>query len=202
MPSDDPPLIYLASQSPRRAALLDQIAVTWRAVYQDVDEELEEGESAEVFVIRMALEKARVGHAQLDQGVCNVLGADTCVVRDGEVMGKPTDEADAVAMLERLSGRSHRVLTGVALVDGEREATRLSLSTVTFREIDPEEARGYWATGEPRDKAGAYAIQGRGAVFAAQLEGSYSGVMGLPLYETADLFQEFELPGLGLRSAR
>lgn len=193
MQPDSEPLIYLASRSPRRRELLDQIGVTWEVVDQDVEETLDHGESPEVFVIRLALEKARAGHRSLDAGVQNVLGADTVVVTDDEVLGKPADEADARAMLDRLSGRSHRVLTGVALVDGEREATRLSVNTVTLRAIGAEEARRYWASGEPRDKAGAYAIQGRGAVFVEHLDGSYSGVMGLPLFETADLLAEFGL---------
>lgn len=191
MNSENQPLIHLASRSPRRRDLLDQIGVGWATVDQGVDESLAAGESPEVFVVRLALEKARAGHEALSAGVVNVLGADTVVVADGEVMGKPADEGDARAMLERLGGRSHRVLTGVALVDGEREATRLSVNTVTLREISRDEMRRYWASGEPVDKAGAYAIQGRGAVFVTHLEGSYSGVMGLPLYDTADLLDEF-----------
>jgi len=144
-------------------------------------------------VVRLALEKARAGWHTLDAGVVNVLGADTVVVVDGEVMGKPADEGEARAMLDRLSGRSHRVLTGVALVDGEREATRLSVNNVSLREISRDEMRRYWASGEPVDKAGAYAIQGRGAVFVTHLDGNYSGVMGLPLFETADLLDDFDL---------
>lgn len=193
MSSDTKALIHLASRSPRRRELLDQIGVGWAGVDQGVDESLAAGESPEVFVVRLALEKARAGHRALDSGVVNVLGADTVVVLDGEIMGKPSDEGEARSMLERLAGRSHRVLTGVALVDGEREATRLSVNNVTLRDISRDEMRRYWASGEPVDKAGAYAIQGRGAVFVTHLDGSYSGVMGLPLYDTADLLDEFGL---------
>jgi septum formation protein len=193
MNADTEALIHLASRSPRRQELLDQIGVSWSRVDQGVDESLGAGESPEVFVVRLALEKARAGHQALASGVVNVLGADTVVVVDGEIMGKPADEGEARLMLDRLSGRSHRVLTGIALVDGEREATRLSVNNVALREITRDEMRRYWASGEPSDKAGAYAIQGRGAVFVTHLEGSYSGVMGLPLYETADLLDEFGL---------
>lgn len=192
------PLIHLASESPRRHALLEQLGVAFEPVTQDVHERMEAGESPEVFVIRLALEKARSGYRHCAGDSAVVLGADTVVVLDDEPLGKPASEAEALAMLERLSGTTHRVLTGVALVDGEREATRLSLSSVTFREIGPEERKRYWLSGEPRDKAGAYAIQGRGGVFVEHLDGSYSGVMGLPLFETGDLLDEF---GLDYQSA-
>ena len=187
--------IYLASRSPRRHALLQQIALPFRPLSVDVDESAGEAESAEVYVIRLALEKARAGWAQLGESdpQLPVLGADTAVVLDdGQILGKPTDRAEGLAMLEKLSGRVHRVLTGLALVD-DREATRLSVSSVGFRELDKADIEAYWATGEPADKAGAYAIQGRGAVFVNHLEGSYSGVMGLPLYEVTDLLGEFNL---------
>lgn len=188
------PDIFLASESPRRRALLEQLGVRYEAVSQDVEETLDPGESPEVFVIRLALEKARAGLANLGQKpVRPVLGADTVVVLDDEVLGKPRDESDALSMLEQLSGREHRVLTGLAVVDDENEATRLSVSTVTFREIPENERRAYWESGEPRDKAGAYAIQGRGGVFVERLDGSYSGVMGLPLFETGDLLGEFRV---------
>jgi septum formation protein len=188
------PDIFLASESPRRRALLEQLGVRYEAVSQDVEETLDPGESPEVFVIRLALEKARAGLANLGQRpVRPVLGADTVVVLDDEVLGKPRDESDALSMLEQLSGREHRVLTGLAVVDDENEATRLSVSTVTFREIPENERRAYWESGEPRDKAGAYAIQGRGGVFVERLDGSYSGVMGLPLFETGDLLGEFRV---------
>jgi septum formation protein len=123
-----------------------------------------------------------------------VLAADTTVVLDDEIFGKPRDQADAAAMLERLSGRSHQVLTAVALRSENGVESRLSRSVVSFRDIGAEEARRYWQSGEPRDKAGGYGIQGYGAVFVAALSGSYSGVMGLPLYETAHLLDAAGVP--------
>lgn len=188
------PDIYLASVSPRRRQLLEQLGVHFAEVRQDVEETLQPRESPEVFVLRLALEKARAGLQTLPEDrIRPVLGADTVVVIDEEVLGKPADEAQAVAMLERLSGQVHRVLTGVAIVEPEHEATRLSVSNVTFRQLQPDEPRAYWRSGEPRDKAGGYAIQGRGAVFIEHLDGSYSGVMGLPLFEVGDLLAEFEI---------
>ena len=128
-----------------------------------------------------------IGHAPCKAA----LGADTSVVLDGEVMGKPRDRTRGLEMLGRLSGRSHQVLTAITLVDGAREAMRLSVSTVTFRATTAAERDAYWNTGEPLGKAGGYAIQGRAAIFVAHLEGSFSGVMGLPLYETAQVLNEF-----------
>ncbi len=184
--------VYLASASPRRAELLEQIGVSFRRLSVDVPEVPRRNEPAEVFVQRLALDKARAGWEQLESDDTHpVLGADTAVVIDGDILGKPRDEAHARAMLERLSGRSHRVLSAVALMTATQKAVKVSVSTVTFRPIAPEEMAAYWATGEPADKAGGYAIQGRAAVFVERLEGSYSGVMGLPLYETAELLGRF-----------
>jgi septum formation protein len=182
-----PPDIYLASNSPRRAELLRQIGVDFRVIAADVDESAEAGEAPEAHVTRLALAKARAGHAPL-QGEHRrpVLGADTMVVIGDVVMGKPRDREEAVHMLQTLSGRTHRVLSAVALVDAA-EAWRLSISQVTFRTLTRPECEAYWGTGEPQDKAGGYAIQGVAAMFISRLEGSYSGVMGLPLYETAEL---------------
>lgn len=192
MPAQDDSHIYLASASPRRRELLERIGVRYATLAQDVDERPHDGEAPEVFVIRLALAKARAGLAGRPAGDWRpVLGADTAVVVDDEILGKPAGRAEAMAMLERLAGRTHRVLTGVAMVDGEHEATRLSLSGVTLRPIADAEREAYWASGEPRGKAGGYAVQGRGGVFVEQLEGSYSGVMGLPLFETHDLLAEF-----------
>lgn len=188
------PLIYLASESPRRRQLLEQFGVGFLPIEQDVEETLQAGESPEVFVLRLALDKARAGLANIGEGkAMPVLGADTVVVLDDRVMGKPRDWASADEMLAVLSGKTHRVLTGVALVDGEREATRLSISNVTMRPIERSEREAYWRSGEPEGKAGGYAIQGRGAVFIEHLEGSYSCVMGLPLFETADMLAEFDI---------
>ncbi len=186
--------IYLASNSPRRSALLGQAGIAFRQLQVDVDESRRsDEESPEVYVLRLALEKARAGWQQVaGSAPLPVLGADTVVAVDDVLYGKPRDRADAIAMLEELSGATHRVLTGVALVD-DREATRLSYSSVTFREMTRQEIERYWDSGEPVDKAGAYAIQGRGAVFIEHLEGSYSGVMGLPLFEVADLMEEFDI---------
>lgn len=188
------PQIYLASRSPRRKELLQQICLPFDVVDVNVDEAPGDYESAEVFVIRLALEKARAGWNNVrDTAPRPVLGADTAVVLDDHrILGKPTSRADAVAMLEALSGGSHRVLTGTALVD-DREATRLSVNTVTFRDITADEIARYWDTGEPEGKAGAYAIQGRAAAWIEHMEGSYSGVMGLPLFDVVDLLTEFDL---------
>ncbi len=183
---DLPPQIALASRSPRRRELLAQIGVRHRVVDVDVDESPRPAEVAAEYVLRLALAKARAGTGRV--AGLPVLGADTAVVVDDAILGKPADREDAMAMLRRLSAREHRVLTAVALV-GDREATRLSVSHVRFRAIAAGEAAAYWATGEPADKAGAYAIQGLGALFVESLSGSYSGVMGLPLYETAELLR-------------
>lgn len=191
MPADMQPDIYLASHSPRRRELLGQIALPFSPLDVSVDESWDEDESPEVFVIRVALEKARAGWAQVaDANPLPTLGADTVVVQDGTVLGKPRDRDEALAMLRSLSGGEHRVLTGVALVD-DRESTRLSVNRVQFRELSDYELQRYWESGEPKGKAGSYAIQGLGGVFAEHLEGSYSGVMGLPLFETTDLLDEF-----------
>lgn len=185
--------IYLASQSPRRRELLEQIGVRFDVISVDVPEQRQHDEVAAQFVERLALDKARAGwqHSPQDRPV---LGADTIVVLGDEVLGKPIDRADAEVMLARLSGHEHRVMTAVALVGAEHEAMRLSISRVRFREITAAECQAYCATGEADDKAGSYAIQGRAAVFVEHLEGSYSGVMGLPVFETADLLEEFALP--------
>ena len=191
MPADMQPDIYLASHSPRRRELLGQIALPFSPLDVSVDESWDEDESPEVFVIRVALEKARAGWAQVaDANPLPTLGADTVVVQDGTVLGKPRDRDEALAMLRSLSGGEHRVLTGVALVD-DRESTRLSVNRVQFRELSDYELQRYWESGEPKGKAGSYAIQGLGGVFAEHLDGSYSGVMGLPLFETTDLLDEF-----------
>ena len=187
------PDIYLASASPRRAELLGQIDVSFTVLHVDVDEQHRPGETPVDYVTRLALAKARAGKALLDAAdSCPVLGADTTVVVDDRIMGKPRDMEDAVAMLLSLSGRAHKVISAVALA-GAHVAVRVSISDVIFRTLTATECQAYWKTGEPRDKAGGYAIQGRAAQFVERLEGSYSGVMGLPLYETAMLFKEFKI---------
>jgi septum formation protein len=178
-------LVCLASRSPRRRALLTQIGVPHVVRSADIDETVAPGERAADYVVRMARSKALAVRARGE--VLPVLAADTTVVLDELICGKPADEADALGILERLSGRSHQVLTAVALALDASVALRLSQSEVRFRPLSRAEIRAYWASGEPRDKAGAYAVQGLGAVFVEQLSGSYSGVMGLPLFETAEL---------------
>ncbi len=178
-------MIILASGSPRRRELLRQIWVTHRVSPVDIPETALPHETPEAFVRRIALEKARAGHA-LHPGQ-PVLAADTCVVLDGQILGKPEDEHHAMEMLQALSGRVHEVFSGVALIADGDENYRLSRSQVRFRPITEAEARNYWATGEPADKAGGYAIQGLGALFVEHIAGSYSGIMGLPLFETGEL---------------
>ena len=180
--------LYLASRSPRRRELLAQIGVRFAVVESDTDETRLPGEQPEDYVLRLALEKARAGRALLPPSDLRpVLGADTAVVIGERILGKPEGREQALAMLRLLSGRAHRVLTAVALISPGGERTDLSETRVTFRTLDEAELLGYWATGEPRDKAGGYGIQGYGALFVAALNGSYSGVMGLPLYETGRL---------------
>jgi septum formation protein len=188
MMSDAAPQIYLASRSPRRHALLAQIGVRFAVLDAQVDETLHPGEHAEDYVLRLAREKARRARAGLSPGDRRpVLGADTAVVVDEHILGKPHDLEESLAMMQALSGRSHRVLTAVALIAPDGERTDLSESRVSFRSLTREECVRYWHTGEPCDKAGGYGIQGLGALFVAGLNGSYSGVMGLPLFETGRL---------------
>jgi nucleoside triphosphate pyrophosphatase len=178
--------IVLASASARRSLLLTQIGVRHRAVAADVDESPRPGELPERYVGRLAGDKARA-IARAGGSPDRPVLADTTVVLDGRIFGKPADESDCVAMLVALGGRRHAVLTALALWHDGRLTEALSTSHVTFREIGADESRRYWASGEPAGKAGAYAIQGLGAVFVERLEGSFSGVMGLPLYEAAAL---------------
>jgi septum formation protein len=184
-----PPRLILASASPRRRELLAQIGIEFAVLAVEADETPRPGEAPEDYVRRVAAEKS--GLAQRASGLSlPVLGADTEVVLDGEVFGKPRDFGHAREMLARLSGREHEVLSAVSLRQGGRHWQVLSRSAVTFRLLSEAEIAAYWATGEPRGKAGAYAIQGLGAVFVERLEGSFSGVMGLPLFETAGVLKE------------
>lgn len=179
------PPLALASTSPRRRELLAQIGLVFDVLSVAVDERALPGELPADHVCRLALSKARTGAAQAPDHC--VLGADTVVVVEGEILGKPRDRRDAAAMLRRLGGRTHTVLSGVACLRDGAHGVRLSESRVSFRELSASEIAAYCATGEPLDKAGAYAIQGRAAAFIRHLDGSYSGVMGLPLFETAEL---------------
>jgi septum formation protein len=184
------PGIVLASASPRRRELLAQLGVPHEVLAVDVDETPLPGESPAALAQRLAHAKAVAGRARAADARA-VLGSDTVVAVEGRIFGKPLDRADALTMLAALAGREHRVLTAVALAL-PRAGTVLeamSETTVRMRAITPAEAARYWDTGEPAGKAGAYAIQGLGAVFIEHIRGSYSGVMGLPLYETARLLQ-------------
>jgi septum formation protein len=180
--------VYLASGSPRRRELLQQIGVPFRVVGAAVDEAVMPDEAPLAYVARLAAAKAQAGWERSRDSIeVPVLAADTAVVLDGRILGKPSDRQDAADMLQRLSGRTHEVLTAIALRTAAGLQSRISRSEVTFRRIAGEEVQAYWETGESSDKAGGYAIQGRAAVFVAELRGSYSGVMGLPLFETAEL---------------
>lgn len=199
------PRIYLASRSPRRRELLAQIGVRFELLMfrgipredPDIDEAVLPGETPEDYVVRVTLAKAQAGLRRIRERHLiphPVLAADTTVEVDGSVIGKPEHEADAVAILQRLSGRSHRVLTAVALADIDCTEHLLNVSEVRFRPLEHEEIRRYVASGEPLDKAGAYGIQGRAAIFVEEIRGSYTGIMGLPLYETAILLRHFGYP--------
>jgi nucleoside triphosphate pyrophosphatase len=189
-------LIYLASASPRRSALLDQIGVAHRVQPVEVDESAQRGEAPEQYVRRLAVLKAETLWQQLAAAQRQpVLGADTAVVLDDQILGKPRDETDCVRILSLLSARTHQVFTAVALRADDGCLSRVNVSEVTFRKLADEEIRHYWRSGEPADKAGAYAVQGRAALFIERIAGSYSGIMGLPLFETGAL-----LTALGARA--
>lgn len=181
-------VICLASTSPRRRELLVQIGVPHTVVAAHVDEGLLPAETPTDYVARLARLKATTVRQQGE--TLPVLAADTTVVLEGSVYGKPAGRADGVAMLASLAGKTHQVLTAVALAAERGVALRVNCSSVRFRDIERAEIEAYWDTGEPRDKAGGYAIQGYGAAFVAALSGSYSGVMGLPLFETVELLRD------------
>ncbi len=184
--------LFLASNSPRRHELLAQIGVRFASLSVDIDESPTPHETADRLVERLALEKARAGLALRPAGRHEpVLGSDTLVVLNGVTLGKPRDREDAFRMWRALSGQTHQVMTAVALVGEQQEESILQTSAVTFRDITEKEMAAYWLSGEPCDKAGGYAVQGLGAVFIEHLAGSFSGVMGLPLYETAQLLRRF-----------
>jgi septum formation protein len=194
-------MLYLASQSPRRRELLARLGLAFAPLSLEVPERRAEGESPEAFVRRVARDKAVAGLAAATATAgpghasqpAVVLGADTEVVLDDEVFGKPPDAAAAGAMLRRLSGRTHRVLSAVSLVSGDRECELLDVSEVTFADLDEAIVAAYVAGGEWRGKAGGYAIQGSAQAFIAHVSGSFSGVMGLPLHATATMLAGFGL---------
>ena len=182
-------LLYLASRSPRRRELLEQIGVTYRLLDIEVDERVREGESPSDYVLRVSQDKAVAGLKACRGGESlPVLAADTCVVVGGRMLGKPADREEGLWMLRQLSAATHQVYTAVALDDGSL-TSRVSVSEVSFRALSEAEMAAYWDSGEPVDKAVGYAIQGLAAQFIRELRGSYSGVMGLPLFETAELLK-------------
>ena len=198
-------MIYLASRSPRRTELLHQIGVEFLLHDIDIDESRLSAESATDYVCRMATTKAGIAREQIahekistQQQSCVVLAADTIIALDDDIIGKPADRDQCRCILERLSARQHLVLTAVALATVEDTALRLTRNRVSFKSLSAQEIESYCATEEPMDKAGAYAIQGKAALFIDHLEGSYSAVMGLPLFETAELLRNADielLPG-------
>ena len=190
------PVLHLASSSPRRRELLSAPGLNFSYEGVAVDESALPGEAATDMVLRLAIAKARVA-SESGAHRLPVLGADTVVTLDQRIFGKPGSKDEALEMLASLSGRTHEVLSGVAVVaDGELE-TAISRTEVQFREIHPDEAEAYWQSGEPADKAGAYAVQGLGGIFVSGISGSYTGVVGLPVFETARLLRRagIELPG-------
>lgn len=186
MPAELLQQFHLASGSPRRRAILSGLDLRFSYAGVDLDESRRADESVESMVVRLARDKALAGQHALPAGL-PVLAADTIVVLGDRVFGKPVSEEDALAMLAALSGRRHRVITAVAMLQEHEFVTALADTTVQFRDICPDEARRYWHSGEPVDKAGGYAIQGLGGVFVASITGSYSGVVGLPVFETVQL---------------
>ena len=181
---------YLASRSLRRQELLKQLGLDFEVLPADIPEEPGPAEAPADYALRMAREKALAAQALAPRPL-PVLGADTDVVLDGRILGKPRDRAHALELLAALADREHEVYSAVALVQGERVATRLSVTRVRFGAVTPAAAAAYWDSGEPADKAGGYGIQGLGAQFVREIQGSYSGVVGLPLYETVELLGEF-----------
>lgn len=180
------PKLHLASQSPRRQDILRSLGLSFTAAGVDVDEQQLKAELPEAMALRLSCAKAMT--AEVDPSRI-VIGADTLVVLGDVVFGKPEDRDECLDMLTSLSGRTHRVVTGVAVLASGELQTVVSTTEVRFREISPDEALAYWHSGEPCDKAGAYAIQGRGGIFVEAISGSYSGVVGLPVFETSQLLR-------------
>ncbi len=185
------PKIALASASPRRRELLQQIGVNFELVAANIDESVLPNELPADYVCRLALGKAQAGASQ-SHTLLPVLGADTCVVVDNTILGKPTDHADFTQMMQLLSGRKHQVMTAICFVYGTHVLPALSITDVYFRHLSTEEINDYWQSKEPLDKAGGYGIQGLAAKFVERIEGSYSAVVGLPLCETHQLLQQLQ----------
>lgn len=191
------PSLFLASKSPRRRELLQQIGVLHEVIDANVVEVPRTEESPSDYVQRLAREKAEAGFAsvkRLQLAIKPVLGADTIVVINNEILEKPRNATHAAEMLRKLAGTTHQVMTAVAMVSENKQAVKLSVTDVVFRALSENEIAAYWETGEPRDKAGGYGIQGLGAVFVQQIRGSYTGVVGLPIEQTLELLQEFSVP--------
>ncbi|MEW6989186.1 nucleoside triphosphate pyrophosphatase [Colwelliaceae bacterium 6441] len=185
--------LILASQSPRRGELLTQLGYQFSACPADIDESEKKHETPVEYVARLAFEKAQcIAKNQAKTTV--VLGSDTCVVKDGKILGKPEDLAQCIEHLSMLSASTHQVFTAIAVVQGELSKTLVISTDVEFKALSTSEIERYWQTGEPQDKAGSYGIQGIAGQFVKQIKGSYSAVVGLPLYETAQLLAEFSLP--------
>lgn len=182
--------IYLASGSPRRQELLTQLGVSFERIVTGIEEKRAEGESAQQYVSRLAREKAQAGVVQTPRDL-PVLGADTIVILNGEVLEKPHDADHAARMLRKMSGQTHQVMTAVALADNQNVLDCLVVTDVTFRVLTDDEIAAYIASGEPMDKAGAYGIQGLGGCFVRKINGSYHAVVGLPLVETYELLSNF-----------
>lgn len=182
--------IVLASASERRKHLLDQIGVSYDVVIVDINETPHKNETPVDYVKRLAEEKAKAGFEKSTKQF-PALGADTTVVIDGCILGKPNNTQHSIDMLMRLSGKTHQVMTGVSMIDQYHQKSFVNITDVTFSDISQEQALAYWQTGEPRDKAGSYAIQGYAAIWVKEIKGSFSSVVGLPLYETAQLLNTF-----------
>jgi len=185
--------VYLASASPRRQALLQQAGIRFQVILPDVEEVVRPGESAEDFVMRVAQDKARAGRVLVTKEgrpSAPVLAADTCIVLDNEIIGKPADREEGIRILTRLAGRSHQVLTAAVLMEEGKCQQALSRSRVVFGLLSEKEIEDYWESGEPVDKAGGYAIQGKAAVFIEHIEGSYTGIVGLPLFEVVNMIKK------------
>jgi len=193
MPEHTSPRFYLASASPRRRELLTQIGVTFELAPVDIDETPLANEGARAYVERLAQEKATAAFARIDHPDAVVLGSDTSVIIDDEILTKPADAADAKRMLQRLSGNRHQVFTAVAVLSQNRQQQVCVATDVDFRTLSDAEIERYIATGEPMDKAGSYGIQGKGAILVEKISGSYSNVVGLPLTETAALLTNFNI---------
>lgn len=205
MPTASLNKLYLASRSPRRRELLKQIGIAFDVMLlreypparRDIDEAPQTNEAPDQYVLRIARLKAETANLRIGQRrvpALPVLAADTSVALEGTIIGKPADATAATGILRRLSGKTHQVLSAVAIAQGEELHSALSVTEVTFATLTDDELRAYVATGEPMDKAGAYGVQGRAGAFIANLAGSYSGVVGLPLYETVQLLKKIRFP--------